>query len=190
MSLNDKPTYGTEPAVASGATKGSRRNLVVGLVRPRARKNKFHCTLSTRRVFLPGGGGLLRARLRGRQRRSDPRPPRHRSLRQGVKRAGPPAAPRAAATAEATARKRRRRTRHLRLARASARRVAADPRGRRRASRPSRGSPAPESRTRCRAPGRRRRPAPARRRLPRSPRSTCVEIKVRALHAIDAILSP
>ena len=33
MSLKNKPTYGTVPAVDSGATKGSRRNLVVGLVR-------------------------------------------------------------------------------------------------------------------------------------------------------------
>ena len=35
MNLNEenKPTYGTVPA-DSGATKGSRRNLVVGLVRP------------------------------------------------------------------------------------------------------------------------------------------------------------
>ena len=41
MSLNEnKHTYGTVPAVEenSGA-KGSRRNLVVGLVRPRARKS-------------------------------------------------------------------------------------------------------------------------------------------------------
>ena len=47
MSLNDKPTYGTEPAVASGATKGSRRNLVVGLVRPRARKSIHGAFMST-----------------------------------------------------------------------------------------------------------------------------------------------
>ena len=38
MSINDnKPTYGTAPAVEEIlGTKGSRRNLVVGLVRPRA----------------------------------------------------------------------------------------------------------------------------------------------------------
>ena len=182
--MDNKTTYGTVPTVKNLGTKGSRRGLVVGLVRPRARKNKFHGTPSTRRLLLTGRRRLLRARLRGRQRRSDPRPPRHRSLRQGVKRAGPPAAPRAAATAAARARSTRRRTRHLRRARSSARRVAADPRGTSRASRPSHGSPAPVFRSGCRAPGLRRRPAPARRRLPRSPRSTFVEIKFRAPHAI------
>ena len=46
MSLNNKPTYGTVPA-DSGATKGSRRNLVVGLVRPRARKSIHGAFMST-----------------------------------------------------------------------------------------------------------------------------------------------
>ena len=81
MSLNDnKPTYGTVPAVDSGATKGSRRGLVVGLVRPRARKSIHGAFVldpmsatPTRRVFLPGGGGLLRSRLlRSFRRHFDP----------------------------------------------------------------------------------------------------------------------
>ena len=58
MSLNDnKPTYGTVPAVDSGATKGSRRGLVVGLVRPRARKS-IHGTPSTRRLTTPKIGPI------------------------------------------------------------------------------------------------------------------------------------
>ena len=46
MSLNEnKPTYGTAPVVEENSgTKGSRRGLVVGLVRPRVRG-----------TFLPGG---------------------------------------------------------------------------------------------------------------------------------------
>ena len=47
MSLNEnKPTYGTVPA-DSGATKGSRRGVVVGLVRPRARKSIHGAFMST-----------------------------------------------------------------------------------------------------------------------------------------------
>ncbi len=37
--IENKTTYGTAPVVDSGATKGSRRGVVVGLVRPRARKS-------------------------------------------------------------------------------------------------------------------------------------------------------
>ena len=49
MSINDnKPTYGTAPAVEEIlGTKGSRRNLVVGLVRPRARKSIHGAFMST-----------------------------------------------------------------------------------------------------------------------------------------------
>ena len=48
MSLNEenKPTYGTVP-VGSGTTKGSRRGVVVGLVRPRARKSIHGAFMST-----------------------------------------------------------------------------------------------------------------------------------------------
>ena len=46
MSLNEnKPTYGT--VEAAGATKGSRRGGVVGLVRPRARKSIHGAFMST-----------------------------------------------------------------------------------------------------------------------------------------------
>ena len=48
MNLNEenKSTYGTVPAVAS-VTKGSRRGVVVGLVRPRARKSIHGAFMST-----------------------------------------------------------------------------------------------------------------------------------------------
>ena len=46
MSLNNKPTYGTAPAAESD-TKGSRRGVVVGLVRPRARKSIHGAFMST-----------------------------------------------------------------------------------------------------------------------------------------------
>ena len=46
MSLNEnKPTYGT--VEAAGATKDSRRGVVVGLVRPRARKSIHGAFMST-----------------------------------------------------------------------------------------------------------------------------------------------
>ena len=48
MSLNEtKPTYGTVPAVENSGTKGSRRGVVVGLVRPRARKSIHGAFMST-----------------------------------------------------------------------------------------------------------------------------------------------
>ena len=49
MSLNNKPTYGTAPAAESD-TKGSRRGVVVGLVRPRARKSIHGAFMLDRRV--------------------------------------------------------------------------------------------------------------------------------------------
>ena len=55
MNLNEenKPLYGTVPA-DSGATKGSRRNLVVGLVRPRAHTNPIGPN-TTPKGFGPNG---------------------------------------------------------------------------------------------------------------------------------------
>ena len=90
MSLNDnKPTYGTVPAEENSGTKGSRRASSSDSVP--ARKSIHGAfriiastrTPSTRRVCSSGGGGLLRARLRGSPASVRPKASRGTALRQG-----------------------------------------------------------------------------------------------------------